>query len=132
MTAGLHFARAQRQPLAQFQAAPEHRQRAFTHQLGAGTGHRAFVGLRPAPVQRLGRHHVDDAVAEELQALVVRRTRTAMGQRLLEQGRIAEGMTDQGATLDEFTGHRFVSGPGKNQNCQPHRGCRSADDALRS
>jgi hypothetical protein len=82
---GLHFAGPQGQPVAQLEGAGDYRQRAFAHQLGPGAGERALVGFGPALVQRLGNHHVDDAVAEKFQPLVVRRAGTAMRQGLLKQ-----------------------------------------------
>jgi hypothetical protein len=62
------------------------------HQFGARTRQRALFGLRPVPVKRLGDELVDQRVAEELQAFVVRAAGAAMGQRLPQQARVGEVM----------------------------------------
>ncbi len=95
MAAGFHLARAQDQRAAQVQAARDRRQRRFAHQLGAGAGQCAFVGLGPARVQRFGDDQPDQRIAQEFQALVVRRAGAAMGQGLLEQARVREGMATE-------------------------------------
>ena len=45
----------------------------------------AFVGLRPVLVERLGDEQVDQCIAEELEALVVRSACAAVGQGLRQQ-----------------------------------------------
>ena len=78
----------------QLQRARDGRQRGFAHQLGAGAGQRALVGLGPVHVQRFGDDQVDQRVAEELQALVVGRPGAAVGQRLRKQVRPGKAMGD--------------------------------------
>ena len=90
MPARLHLARPQHEPLADLQPPGHGRQRRFAHELGAGAGERAFVGLGPARVQGFGHDQAKHRVAEELQPFVVRRAGAAVGQRLGQQGRRGE------------------------------------------
>src|SRR3546814_2086794 len=56
----------------QVQRAGDGRQRGFAHQFGARPGQRALVGLRPAPVQRLGDDQANrsEEHTSELQSLM--------------------------------------------------------------
>jgi hypothetical protein len=92
VAAGLHLAGTEREPFAHFKAARERCQRGFAYQFGAGPGHRAFVGLRPAQVQLLGDDQVEQRVTEELEALVVRAAGAAVAECLPQQRRVGEAM----------------------------------------
>ena len=85
------FARSERDVLAELEFARERRQRRLAYQLGARARQRAFVGAcGQRCVKRFGDHQVDQRIAEEFEALVVRCARAAMGQGLREQARIGE------------------------------------------
>src|SRR3546814_7352179 len=90
MAAGFHFAGAEGQLLPDLELAGDPGQAGFAHQFGAGAGHRAFVGARPAQVELFGHDQVEQRVAEEFQALVVRAARAAVGQGLPQQARVGE------------------------------------------
>jgi molecular chaperone DnaK len=69
-------------------------QAVFAHQVGAHAGQVALVGAAEALVQQRRDGQAEHGVAEELQPLVVLRPETAVRQRALQQGRVAEGVTE--------------------------------------
>lgn len=59
-----------------------------------------FGGFGTAFEEQLGDHEIQQAVAEELKALVMARAEAAVGQGLLQQPRIREPIVDAGDTID--------------------------------
>jgi hypothetical protein len=70
-------------------------QRLLAHQAGAQLGELAFGKLRKAGVEHVGHRAAEHAVAEKLEPLVVLGAVAAMRQRLLEEARIGERVTQQ-------------------------------------
>ena len=62
------------------------------HQIGAQPRQFAFLEAGEAPVQLVRNTAVEDAIAEKFKALVMRRAVAAMGQRLLQQGRLRKAV----------------------------------------
>ena len=114
MAARFHFTRAQCQARAEIQVARDHGQRGLAHRFGAGPGKCAFVGLGQALEQHCGHQQVDDASAQEFQALVVWSAGAAMGQGLLLGGDVARDalattLTQaSGDLMTEEQANRFV------------------------
>ena len=92
MPAAAQLPLTQAQVLSQLELLRHAGQRLAVHQLGAQPGQLALGRLREALPQRLGDQEAEDGVAEELQALVVARLGTAMGERIVEQLRVGEGV----------------------------------------
>ncbi len=68
-------------------------QRLLIHQSRAQAGQVTFGQCGEMLEQQAGNDEIQQSVAEEFQALVMRHAVTAMGQRLLKQRRIAELVT---------------------------------------
>jgi hypothetical protein len=90
MAAALHLATAQVQSLGERLLARALGQRDAADQAGAQARHLAFVGARVQLEDQFGDDQIEQAVAEELQPLVVRLAGTAMGERLPQQARVVE------------------------------------------
>ena len=71
-------------------------QRRLTHQICAHSGELALRQLRKFLIQRQGDHAIENAVANKLQAFVVRRAEATMRERLAQQTRFAKGVPEGG------------------------------------
>src|SRR6056297_837182 len=110
----------------------------FSRQLGQGTvadqtrsqaTQITFGGLGTAFEQQLCDHEIQQAVAEELKALVMARAEAAVGQGLLQQPRIGEPIVDAGDTIDRS--HHSTLGPGPNLGCAIGQLARSGSSVLK-
>src|SRR5690606_872740 len=85
MAAAFHFAGTQSQVFAQLQFARELSQRLALDQRRAHAGEVAFAGIGKLREQRFGNNQINDGIAEEFEALVVRAASASMRQRPVEQ-----------------------------------------------
>ncbi len=92
--AALELARAQMETITDFRGARDFRERCAVDKGCAQAGHRALVGARMAFVDEFGNEQVEQCVAEEFQAFVIGMPDAAMGQRPVEQLRIAKTVTE--------------------------------------
>jgi hypothetical protein len=99
--AALELALAQPQPLAQAQLARDLEERRLVHEPGAQPREIAFGKLRETLVEERGDDAVEEAVAEELQALVVRSAEAAVRDRLAREIRRGEAVPQAAFQLDE-------------------------------
>src|SRR6185295_14348760 len=92
---------------AEFDRAPDIRARFLADEVGKATRHFPFVGPRERAEQHVGDHEAEYVIAEKFQPLIGTGTvagagqRRNMGERLLEQSRILEAISD---SLFEFGG----------------------------
>jgi len=86
----LHLAAAEAQLLAEPQLGGDLCQRTATHQRRTVAAQLALVGVGAGAVEQRGDGEIEHRVPHELEPLVVAAARAAVGQRRLEQRRIAE------------------------------------------
>ena len=94
-------------------------QAVFAHEVGAHARQVAFVGIAEALEQQARDDQAEDGVAEKLEALVVVGAVAAVGQRALQQGRIAEPVTDALLQCDESGIHAIETGQAEKRAAQP-------------
>ena len=92
VAAALEFAGTQPDVIAELEFAGDLGQRPVAHQARAHSGKVAFRGVGPALEQQRGNGEVQQRIAEKLQPFVVRIAAAAVGQGLLEQAGVLEGI----------------------------------------
>jgi hypothetical protein len=102
--AALQLALAQAQPVAEAQSGCDLGKRRLVHERGAKPREVAFGKLREALVEERGDGAVEQAVAEEFEALVVDGAVAAVGEGLPGEAGIGEGMADAALQLGEALG----------------------------
>ena len=107
--ARLALAEAQRLGQAELERGPV--QAVLAHQMGADAGEVALVGAAEAVEEEARDDQAQHRVAEELEPLVVVGAEAAVGQRALQERRIAEAVADALLERDERRVHAKSSVP---------------------